>query len=359
MNSLHFKEAGIMEIRKFGFYFLLGIIILIALKFYSIIYYFFPSIATGCVFAYLFHPVYRYLHEKTKKKSLSAFIIIFMIFVLILVPVLLIGSAIPRQIQAIFDEETVGNLRSVLGQIEDFVSNRFDIEIKDYYISDLLPRLLSAIQDGITQLAPQMLVSITGFMLYTFVSIFIMYYLLLNSKFVIGVFKDYFPLSYENSNLLLTEMGKDTKSLILGQLFIAVVQGTLGAIGFFICGISGAILWGFAMAVMSFIPVLGASIIWFPSCLFLLIKGQYYAAVGLLLWGVLIVSTSDNIIRPKLTSSLGKLHPVTVLLGVFIGIKEWGLIGIVIGPLTISVLLILIKMFREEYLDELNPIEAD
>jgi len=67
---------------------------------------------------------------------------------------------------------------------------------------------------------------------------------------------------------------------------------------------------------------------------------------------LLIIGTSDNIIRPKLTSSLGAIHPVTVLLGVFIGIKEWGIIGLVIGPLFITVLINLIKMFREEYLTE-------
>jgi predicted PurR-regulated permease PerM len=350
--SKNYEEIGEMEIKRFGFYFLLGIVILIAFKFYTIIYNFFPSIATGCVFAYLFNPMYEYLNKKTGKKSLSAFIIIFMIFVLILIPVSLIGSAVPDQIQSLFSEDTVENLRDVLNKAETIISNRFNISISEYYITDLLPRLILTLQEAITAFGPKMLISITAFLLYAFMTIFIMYYLLINSKYVIKVFKDYFPLNYNNSSILLKEMGKDTKSLILGQLMIAVVQGTLGAIGFFICGISGAILWGFVMAIMSFIPVMGSGIVWFPACLFLLAKGAYFNALGLFLWGALIVSTSDNIIRPKLTSSLGKLHPVTVLLGVFIGLKEWGLIGIVIGPLTISVLLILIKMFREEYLVE-------
>ncbi|MFC1490528.1 AI-2E family transporter [Candidatus Latescibacterota bacterium] len=346
-----------MEIKKFGFYFLLGIIILIALKFYTIIYNFFPSIAAGCVFAYLFHPVYEYLKKKTRKKSLSAFIIIFMIFVLILVPISLIGSAVPNQIQSIFNEDTVENLRGVLDKGENLILSifsRFNINPPDFQINinDFLPRLISPLREAITAFGPKMLISITSFLLYAFVTIFIMYYLLINSEYVIKVFKNYFPLSYNNSTLLLDEMGKNTKSLILGQLMIAVVQGTLGAIGFFICGISGAILWGFVMAIMSFIPVFGSGIVWFPATLFLLAKGEYFNTIGLFFWGSLIISTSDNILRPKLTSSLGKLHPVTVLLGVFIGLKEWGLIGIVIGPLTISVLLILIKMFREEYLDE-------
>ena len=87
-----------MEIKKFGFYFLLGIIIVIALKFYTIIYSFFPSIAAGCVFAYLFNPVYEYFRKITKRKSLSAFVVIIIIFVLILVPVSLIGSIVQKSL---------------------------------------------------------------------------------------------------------------------------------------------------------------------------------------------------------------------------------------------------------------------
>ena len=340
-----------MEIKKFGFYFLLGIIFLIAIKFYTIIYGFFPSIAAGCVLAYLFNPVYKYFRKITKRKTLSAFIVIIIIFVLILVPVSLFGSIAQKQIQSLIRENTLNNIRNALQNFENLILNKFNIQVSDY-LTNLIPRLFSTLQEAITAFGPKMIISITGFILYTFVSIFIMYYLLVNSKSVIDTFKDYFPLSYENSQILLVEMGKDTKSLIFGQLLIGIIQGSLGAIGFFICGISGAILWGLVMAIMSFIPVFGSSIVWFPASMILLAKGQYYGGVGLILWGSLIVSTSDNLIRPKLTSSLGKLHPVTVLLGVFIGIKEWGLVGIVIGPLIISVLIILIKMFREEYIIE-------
>ena len=341
-----------MEIKKFGFYFLLGIILIVATKFYTIIYDFFPSIAAGCVFAYLFQPIYLYLLKITKKKSLSAFIIIFIMLVLVLVPISIMVDALQEQIQTVFREDTLKNLLNTLQKIETFINSKFTIQISDYYLSDLLPKLFSTVQQTITAIAPKMIYSITGYVLSVFLTIFLMYYLLINSQHIIDTFKDYFPLSCNNSRILLEEMGKDTKSLIYGQLLIAFIQGSLGAIGFYICSIPGAVLWGVIMAIMSFIPVLGSGIIWFPACIILLARGEYFNGIGLILWGTLIISTSDNIIRPKLTSSLGKLHPVTVLLGVFIGIKEWGLIGIVIGPLIISVLLILIKMFREEYLVE-------
>jgi len=341
-----------MQINKFGFYFLLGIILVIAIQFYTIIYGFFPSIAAGCVFAYLFQPIYLRLLKITKKKSLSAFIIILIMFILILVPLSITVNALQEQIQTVFREDTFKNLLNTLQKIETFINTRFTIQVSDYYLSDLLPKLFSAIQQTITEIAPKMIYSITGYILSVFLTIFLMYYLLINSRYVIDTFKDYFPLSHDNSRILLEEMGKDTKSLIYGQFLIACIQGSLGAIGFFICGIPGAVLWGVIMAIMSFIPVLGSGIVWFPACLILLARGEYFSGIGLILWGTLIISTSDNIIRPKLTSSLGKIHPVTVLLGIFIGLKEWGLVVIVIGPLIISVLITLIKMFREEYLVE-------
>lgn len=344
-------QGNEMKIKQFGFYFLLGIILVIAFKLYTIINVFFPAIATACVLTYLFNPIYEYFKKITKTKFLSAFAVIIIIFALILVPVTFIFSAVQKQIQLIFTENTIENMRNALQNFENLIFTKFNIQISDY-ITDLVPRLFSTVQEAITGFGPKMIYSITGFILSVFITIFLMYYLFINSKYVIDTFKDYFPLSYDNSRILLLEMGKDIKSLILGQLLIAVIQGSLGAIGFFICGIQGAVLWGLVMAIMSFIPVLGAGIVWFPATIILLAKGEYFNGIGLILWGFLIVSTSDNIIRPKLASTLGKIHPVTVLLGVFIGIKEWGLIGIVIGPIIISMLIILIKMFREEYLIE-------
>ena len=114
-----------------------------------------------------------------------------------------------------------------------------------------------------------------------------------------AVFRDYFPLSYRNSDILLHEVSGQTRTLILGQLLIAMIQGAVGTLGFFIFGVGGALFWGMIMMILSFLPLLGSSIIWFPAVLMLLAKGRYIAAIGMFVWGVLVVGTSDNIIRPK------------------------------------------------------------
>jgi predicted PurR-regulated permease PerM len=340
-----------MEIKKFGFYFLLLIIVALAVKFYFIIEDLLPALATACVFAYLFNPIYVYLLKITKRKSLSAFIIIFIIFALIFIPFLLIVFGIQKEFSALFNGNTFTRFQDALTGLQNFFSDRFSLNISDY-IDNFKSQMSTAMKSAITVIGPKILFSISGLALYAFLSIFVMYYLLIHSEDVLDTIKDYFPLSCANIDTLLGEIANNTRTLVLGQLFIAVIQGTLSGIGFLIFGISGALLWGFVTAIMSFIPFLGTFIVWFPAGIIQLAQHHYFSGIGIILWGFLLVGNIDNVVRPKLISSLGNIHPVTVLLGVFIGLKEWGFIGLVLGPMIISVLLTLIRMFREEYLEK-------
>lgn len=341
-----------MEIKTFGFYFLLFIVLAIAFKFYIIISYFFPPIATAFVLAFLVNPVYMRLRRWTGRQSLSAITVIIIISILILVPATLILFAIQKQV-AVFFSDTVTTIQTALINLRDFINARFHVDIFGRLaMEDMKTNLVSMAQNALTALGPKLIVSITSAALSGFLIIFLMYYLLVDSARVLDTFRYYFPLTNRNVNLLIAEIASRTRALILGQFLIALIQGSLGAVGFLIFGIPGVILWGFVMTVLSFIPFLGSFLIWFPAGVIMLAHGNLISGFGILIWGAGLVSTIDNLIRPKLTSALGKIHPVTVLLGVFIGIKEWGFIGLVLGPITISVLLILIRMFREEYLVE-------
>ena len=337
-----------MDTKKFGFYFLLFIIIALTAKFYSIITVFLPAIATACVLAYLFNPIYKYILKTTKLKSLAASIVILIIFIMIFIPSLVIFFGLQREISLVFNEKTYDHLQNALTSLQTFLNDQFTINISDYFTNIKL-QLAGAVQSAVTILGPKFLFSITGFALSGFITIFIMYYILIDSEAVIAALKDYFPLSNDKCDKLLREVSLNTRSLVLGQLLIAILQGTLGGIGFLIFGIPGALLWGFVTVIMSLIPFLGAIVVWLPAGLIEIAQHNYFSGVGIMLWGGLLVGTIDNIVRPKLTSSLGNIHPVTVLLGVIIGIKEWGFIGLVLGPLIITILIILIRMFREEY----------
>ena len=341
-----------MRDKPFGFYFLLFIIILLFFKFYQIIYTFLPAIATGLVLAYLSQPIYWFFYMRTRKETLSAFAVLLINFALIGVPAFIIALAVQNQVQYILTIDILAYARNAVATIDTFMTDQLNIPMIEQYVNELIFPLLTAGQETLRRLIPSILLSMTQLIISAFIAFFIMYYSLTNSKQIIEMVRFYGPLNDENMTILLREMGNDTKTLILGQLLIAVLQGTLAGIGFFLFGVPTAILWALVTVLASFMPVVGAGLVWVPATLYLFMSGQQYPALGLLLWGVLVVSTSDNLVRPKLVSILGSIHPVTVLLGVFIGIKEWGLIGLVLGPLLISVLIHLIRMFREQFLSE-------
>ena len=338
---------------RFGFYFLLFIIFSLAVKFYIIITVFLPAIATACVLSYLFSPAYGYLFKLIKHKSLSALVIIIIVFLMIFIPLIIIFFGVQKEISLLFTEDSYNTIKLTLTNLQEFYYDKFSINISEY-VSIINSHLIGAIQNTITVLGPKFLFSITGFVLSTFITIFIMYYILTDSKVVLKTFKEYFPLSHVNCDKLLHEVSLQTRALVLGQLLIAIMQGALIGIGFLLFGISGSLLWGSVTVIMSFIPFLGTMVVWFPAGLIQLAQHNYFSGIGILIWGGLFVGNIDNVIRPKLTSSMGSIHPVTVLLGVLIGLKEWGLIGLVLGPLIISILLILIRMFREEYEEKVD-----
>lgn len=339
-----------MRIKQFSFYVLVLIVLALITKLYLISEIFLPSIATAIVLAYLSHPVYTFFLRITRqRKTLSGLAVIFIIFVLILVPAILIVVAIEPQVMMLFSPGTLTTVQNLLNDIQSFAAVRLHVTLS---IADVIPRLVPVVQNIITSIAPKLIISITGFILATFLTFFLMYYLLINGGSVVAALKHFFPLNEENTDKLLARMGSSTRSLILGHFLVAAIQGMLGGIGFLIFGIPGALLWGSVMTVFAFIPLLGTFIVWFPAGVILVVMGNYFSGIGILAWGFLLVSTIDNILRPKLTSALGKIHPVTVLLGAFIGLNEWGFIGLVLGPLLITVLLLLVCMLREEYIDE-------
>ncbi len=341
-----------MQIKQFGFFFLLGIILAATFKFYQVVDGYIPSIASACVLAYLSYPLFLYLAKRFLKRTMAALMVVLIVFGVVLLPLVLILYAVQGQIANLFQDQTLRSLQNVATHIQAFIEAQLDVTIPDEVVSNLQARFVNTMQNVLAVIGQRMISGITTTILSVFVMFFVLYYLLMRGPNVISTFKNYFPLSFRHSEQLLRELGHETRTLVFGQLLIATMQGILGGIGFAIFGVGDAILWGLVMALLSFIPFVGTGFVWVPASIILLLRENYMPGVGLFIWGMIVVGTSDNLIRPKLTSTLGRIHPVTVLLGVLIGIQEWGVVGLVIGPLFISILFNLIRMFREEYIEE-------
>ena len=114
-------------------------------------------------------------------------------------------------------------------------------------------------------------------------------------------------------------------------------------------GIPGALFWGLVTAILSFIPIIGSPIIWGPASIILLVGGSIWQGVALIIWGV-IISSVDNVIRPITNKKFGQIHPLVSVIGIFIGISQFGFIGIFVGPLIVAYFILLWGIYKQEYL---------
>ncbi len=349
-----------MNARKFGFFFLLFIILLLAAKLYLVARGYLPALAAGVVLGYIFHPIFVRLSQRLGgRPGLAAFLTILLFLIAVLGPAALVAFRLQDQVQEVLGQQSTTTFQSVVEQLDQRIREWLPVgQTGRPFLQEHLPRLLEQAQSWGAALASGLVVGLAGFVISLFVSLFVMFYVMVQRDKLLAALHKYFPLSGRNMDRLLKEMGADCKNLVLGQLIIAIIQGGLAAVGFLIFGVPGVVLWGIVMIVLSFIPFLGSFLIWMPAAVILLFQGETFNGVGLIIWGAVVVGLSDNLVRPKLTSVLGKMHPLTVLLGVFIGLSEWGFMGLVLGPLLISVTLHLTRMFYREYLGPTYKQEA-
>lgn len=302
---------------------------------------FFTPILVAIILAILTYPIYNYINKKTKKPTLSASLIILIIILLILIPVSILSGLLISQLQNFnYDENQVLMLEE---KVNSFAGT-------SYSFLDLFDQFQEYVKDEATKSFSKIVGFTSNFLLSLFIMFFILFYLLVEKDIFIRELKRFLPFSNNGSKRLIVETNGMIKAILLGQFFTAVVQGILGMISFLIVGINGAIFWGFIMIILSLIPVVGAFIIWVPVGVYLLLEGQIWQGVFVLLWGGLVVSQIDNLIRPKLINRFSSIiHPLETLLGIFAGLALFGFIGIIIGPLIFSLLKILILIYREDY----------
>jgi predicted PurR-regulated permease PerM len=132
-----------------------------------------------------------------------------------------------------------------------------------------------------------------------------------------------------------------------GTLFIALIQGLLAGVGFWIFGLPQPALWGTLTIITALVPVVGTALIWLPASIYLFSTGVTGMALGLFLWGAILVGSIDNFLRPKLIERYMKVHPFFILISVLGGLSLFGPLGFLLGPLVLSLILALLEIYPE------------
>ncbi|MGA1676247.1 MAG: AI-2E family transporter [Pseudomonadales bacterium] len=192
-----------------------------------------------------------------------------------------------------------------------------------------------------------------GFLLSLFIMTYALYYFLVDGERLIAALKSHLPLSAADRDLVVDRGLAVTRASLKGIIVVGALQGLLVGLSFAVLGISGAVFWGAVVFVLSAIPGLGAPIVWVPAAIYLGVTGQFGAAIGLALWGGLVVGLVDNILRPLIVGRDAKLPDVVVLVAILGGIITFGMIGLILGPIIAAVLDTLLGIYRRAFANQL------
>ena len=208
---------------------------------------------------------------------------------------------------------------------------------------------LLAFQKKAATIIPTLLNSSASILSNFAIMFFLLYFLLKSGKQVERSLGQFIPLKGENVEWL----GKETKNIIkanaIGIPVLAIIQGVVATIGYWIFGIQDFGLWGFLTGVFSMLPIVGTAVIWVPLTAYLFSIDQTGNALGLLIYAVVLVTNIDYVVRLTLLKKFINVHPLVTVFGVIIGIGLFGFWGVIFGPLLISYFIILVKIYMNEF----------
>jgi predicted PurR-regulated permease PerM len=159
------------------------------------------------------------------------------------------------------------------------------------------------------------------------------------------------PFSRENTDKLGKRFKDVTVSTVIGTGVTAMIQGALLGLAFWVIGLPNALFWSVVTTALAILPIVGSGLVWGPAVVSLALQGRPVAAIGLAIWGALMVGSIDNFIRPVIYRRYAEIHPLITLIGAIVGVSQFGLLGLLIGPLALSYLFELVRMYREEYIE--------
>jgi predicted PurR-regulated permease PerM len=286
-------------------------------------------------------PVHRWLTQWLSSRVAAAIVVVLGI-VLVLGPGVSVLGLVATEAQ----DMATGVIRSPL------LAKISQIRVGPYQVGAQLQEIGSQVVSFIGASALGLIGTATRAAIQLTITFFGLYYLLVSPVATWKAVRPFIPFSAASAEILRKRFGDVTISTLVGTGVTAGVQGLFVGTAFWIVGLSNPLFWGVVTIVFAILPVVGSGLVWGPGAAALAMDGRYGAAIGLALWGIVVVGNVDNVIRPIVFRRWAQIHPFVTVIGAFMGLRYFGLLGLLIGPLAISYFFELIRMYRVEYLED-------
>ena len=290
-------------------------------------------ISRGSYFQLVYH--YKW------KKSLAATIFLIgytaLLFLLVYSIVMVLGPKVDKYVHdpSLFTD-------TAKNAINDFQGKTGFVFFTEETAVDLLNRLSNFI--------PTLINSTVDMLANLVLMLFMLYFMLVNGKEMESWLDHAIPLKQDNINLLVTETKRLVKASAIGIPLISLIQGLTATLGYYLFGVDDYVLWGFLTGVFAFFPFIGTLLIWVPIVVFMYGAGDTWNATGLLIYSLIVTGNIDYIARITILKKLGNVHPIVTVLGVIVGLNLFGFIGFIFGPLLISYIILLFRIYSNELL---------
>jgi len=316
---------------------------------------FIVPIITAGIIAYAFRPVYNFVYRHIKYPTISALLVVFVILFLVSAPAFIIVNTLSREAYVLY---VLGKEILLTDDLFSLCTYSFCSTFRELFdfnsVNQSIQTFLSTATEYLRENAAQFFLAIPRKALEVFIIGISTFYLLRDGDHFVDAIKRMLASKTAKAQIIMTRLNDVLHGVIYGSLVVAFIQGLLGTLAFAIFGISSPLTWGVLMFFFALIPYLGTFIVWLPAGLFLLFDGiassDYFVigrAVGLLLFGALILSTIDNLLKPKIIGQHIRTHPLIVMFGVFGGLVLFGVAGVIIGPVVLAMTITLIKLYVE------------
>lgn len=316
---------------------ILGALLLIALSG------FIPAFLGAVIFYVICSPFVHFLMEKGKlKKGFAVSLALILSFLVILIPVFGLTYSLIYKVSTILSSSH--DLYSKLHELNNYVHVNYGVNI-------LSPDNLVTIQSRITNFIPNLFGETIGILIDIAIMYFILFFLLHTEISIEKSVIRFLPYKKENAQLFAKELINQTYSNVIGSPLLSLIQAAFASFGFWVFGLHQPVFWGLMCGFLSYIPFVGSALIWLPAGVMMAANGFYWQGMAILIYGLVIIVNVDNVFRLVLQKKIGNVHPVVTVFGVIIGLKWFGIPGVIFGPLLISYLLIMIKIYNAEYTD--------
>jgi predicted PurR-regulated permease PerM len=322
----------------------LFIIVLISFIYvsYKIVSPFIGDILAAIVLSIVSFPLYQKLKNKINRKNTAALITTLFIVLLITIPALFFANTLLHEAITIYNSIGAVDLHTPSEKLKEITG--LNIEF-DRYIKETIREASNLFIKSSTEIIRFLA---TGFV-HLFATFFMMFFFLRDGKSIAREVRRSLPLSEYQKTRLFKGVTDKINGIFLGFLALGIAEFLAAFIGFSIAGIENALIWSLIVAIFAYIPILGPAAVWVPAAIYLFINGNVGQAIFLSIYFIIVLSFyMDNILRAQLIGKTAKIAPIISLLGIFGGIILFGIVGLIVGPLILSLFLLVYKLYMEE-----------